>query len=425
VIWYYKAFYGFGDLSAVTVVIFSPTKGMDMQSLPVRNQRSLRFLTLSQAGLFAANGLTIPLMANHFATLGAGPALVGIMFAAQQFGSLAAPYLWGLRSDRIGQRRPIIMLALGLAASAMLVIALTRIVWLVVVAQLVLGVATAGFNAGSLALAGDLIEDATSRGRMLGFFRTTGSLAFACTAIMGGFMADTAGLWVPIVIAAIMLAIGCVAALGIREATESAVRVPDVGTDVASHASNFPVRTMVVYFAVVFTWFYGMGAVAWQWPAFMHSLGYSQSLISGLWALAAAGEVPGLILAGFLADRWGRRPLLMTGLIGQGAIYVLYQFVAPMWGIFPLQMLRSLTYSSYETPALLVATELGLRQRRGRLAGLYHTIAALGGVIGSMIGGQIVAGYGYAVSFTAAGIIMIVVALVVARRLPRVVRTTV
>lgn len=395
-----------------------------MQSLPVHNQRSLRFLTFSQAGVFAASGLTIPLMANHFANLGAGPALVGILLAAQQFGALTAPYLWGLRSDQIGQRRPIIMVALGLAASAMLVIALTKIVWLVVIAQLVLGIATAGFNAGSLALAGDLIEDATSRGRMLGFFRTTGSLAFACTAIMGGFIADYTGLWLPIVIAAIMLGIGALTALGIREATVSAVRMPTDRATVAAHPSNFSIRTTVVYFTVVFTWFYGMGAVAWQWPAFMHSLGYSQSLISGLWALAAIGEVPGLTLAGFLADRWGRRPLLMAGLIGQGSIYVLYQFIAPTWGIFPLQMIRSLTYSSYETPALLVATELGLRQQRGRLAGLYHTIAALGGVVGATVGGQIVARYGYAVSFISAGLIMILISLFVAHRLPRVVPST-
>lgn len=394
-----------------------------MQSLPPRNQRSLRFLTLSQAGLFAANGLTIPLLANHFAALGAGPALVGIIFAAQQFGSLAAPYLWGLRSDRIGQRRPIIMLSLGLAASAMLIIALTRIVWLVVVAQLVLGVATAGFNAGSLALAGDLIEDVTARGRVFGFFRTTGSLAFACTAIMGGFIADQAGLWVPIVMAAAMLTIGCLLAFGIREAVRGDSALSEVAPTAPSHPSNYPLRTVVVYFAVVFTWFYGMGAVAWQWPAFMHSLGYPQSVISGLWALAAAGEVPSLILSGYLADRWGRRPLLMTGLIGQGGIYLLYQFVAPTWGIFPLQMLRSLSYSSYETPALLVATELGLRQRRGRLAGLYHTMAALGGVVGATIGGQMVARFGYPVSFSSAGAIMILVAMVIARRLPRVVES--
>jgi MFS family permease len=161
-----------------------------------------------------------------------------------------------------------------------------------------------------------------------------------------------------------------------------------------------------------------MGAVAWQWPALMRSLGYHQSSISGLWALAAAGEVPALTLAGLLADRWGRRPLLVAGLTGQAAIYGLYQFVAPTWGIVPLQMVRSLSYSSYETPALLMATELGLRQRRGRLAGLYHTIAALGGVVGATVGGQLVARWGYATSFTVASAGMLLVAWVVARRLP-------
>jgi MFS family permease len=81
-------------------------------------------------------------------------------------------------------------------------------------------------------------------------------------------------------------------------------------------------------------------------------------------------------------------------------------------------MIRSLTYSSYETPALLMATELGLRQRRGRLAGIYHTIAALGGVIGSAVSGFIIAQTSYALSFTISGIFMVAIALLVARRLP-------
>jgi ABC-type dipeptide/oligopeptide/nickel transport system permease component len=82
---------------------------------------------------------------------------------------------------------------------------------------------------------------------------------------MGGVLADKAGLWVPIVIAALMLAIGCLMALGIREAAPADVVVTAVNSDCGiSTPSNFPVRTMVVYFAVVFTWFYGMGAVAWR-----------------------------------------------------------------------------------------------------------------------------------------------------------------
>jgi len=393
-------------------------KGKRMMSVAQLNRRSLRFLALSQAGLFASNGLTVPLMANHFGELGAGPAIVGMMFAAQQLGSLIAPYLWEAQSDRMARRRPIVMVALALSALSLFVIALTTTWWVVIVAQLLLGIAGAGFSAGSLALVGDLIEDAQSRGRMLGIFRTTGSLAFALTAVAGGFVADAYGLWVPILVAAIMQGLGGIATLGVREAVTTP---PSDATVPMTESSDAPVdwRTSVAFFVVVFTWFYGMGAVAWQWPALMRSLGYHQSAISGLWALAAAGEVPALTLAGLLADRWGRRPLLVAGLTGQATIYGLYQFVAPTWGIVPLQMLRSLTYSSYETPALLMATELGLRQRRGRLAGLYHTMAALGGVVGATVGGQLVARWGYATSFTVASVGMVLVAWLVARRLPQ------
>jgi MFS family permease len=317
------------------------------------------------------------------------------------------------------------MIALAISSLSLFVISVTSTWWLVIVAQLLLGIAGAGYNAGSLALVGDLIEDAGSRGRMVGIFRTTGSLAFALTAVFGGFIADWYGLWVPILLAAGMQALGGVATLGVTEAQrdDGGVSSQDRG---ASSATSTPAdaqqpsrATSIAFFVVVFTWFYGMGAVAWQWPALMRSLGYSQSTISGLWALAAAGEVPALTIAGVLADRWGRRPLLMAGLTGQASIYFLYQFLAPTWAIVPLQMIRSLTYSSYETPALLMATELGLRQRRGRLAGMYHTTAALGGVVGATIGGQLVAQWDYATSFTVASIGMVLVALLVARTLPR------
>jgi MFS family permease len=392
-----------------------------MALMSLANRRSLRFLALSQAGLFAANGLTVPLMVNHFGALGAGPALVGLMFAASQFGSLIAPYLWGLRSDQIGRRRPIIFIALIISSLALLTISLTKTVWVVMIAQLLLGIAGAGFNAGSLALAGDLIEDSSSRGRVLGFFRTTGSLAFAITAVGGGFIADAFGLWAPILLASIMQALGCLATFGIQEVARPALE-PTADTPnqpMSPTTPQFSRGATIAFFVVVFSWFYGMGAVAWQWPAFMKTLDYSQSSISALWALAALGEVPALTIAGLLADRWGRRPLLMAGLTGQGSIYMLYQLVAPTWGIVPLQMLRSLTYSSYETPALLVATEMGLRQRRGRLAGMYHTIAALGGVVGATIGGQLVAWQGYTFSFMVAGMWMMFVAWFIASRLPR------
>lgn len=381
------------------------------------NGRSLRFLTLAQASLFASNGLTVPLMANHMHTVVSAPAAVGLLFAAQQAGGLLAPYVWGAVSDRLGKRKPIILLALALSATSLGCVAFAQTFLFMLVAQAVFGIASAGFSAGNLALVGDLIEDAGSRGRVLGLFRMSGSIAFATTAVCGGFLADAYGLWLPVALGATSQAFGCLAVFGLSEAVGS-TPVPDGAAAESMTESAADRRHAVLFFIVVFTWFYGMGAVAWQWPAFMRSIGYHQSSISALWALAALGEVPSLAFAGRMADRLGRRTLLTGSLLAQGTVYTLYQFVAPTWGIAPLQLFRAVSFSSYEAPALLVATELGMRARRGRYAGLYHTIAGLGGVVGSGIGGLVVGGWGYGVSFTAAAILMAFVALFFARRLP-------
>ena len=249
-----------------------------MFSVPQVHRRSFLFLILSQAGLFAANGLTVPLMANHYATLNADPTIIGIIFAVQQFGSLAAPYLWGLRSDHLGQRRPVIFMALAMAGASMLSVAFAHAVWLVIVAQLIFGVSVAGFNAGGLALIGDLIEDSASRGRLLGFVRTTGSLAFALTAVTGGFIADAYGSWLPICIGGCMLLLGCLASFGI---TERAQPKPVSGTEASAAEVEVttPLAVAVLFFAVVFTWFYGMGSVAWLWPGWLVK-GASTSSIS-------------------------------------------------------------------------------------------------------------------------------------------------
>jgi MFS family permease len=173
------------------------------------------------------------------------------------------------------------------------------------------------------------------------------------------------------------------------------------------------------FLALSFAWFFGMGSVVSLWPVFMHNNGYTQTQISGLWALAALGEVGCLLLAGYLADRLGRKWVILAGVSIMACVYTAYTFAPAFVWFIPIQIVRSFAYSSFEAPALLYATELGLRQRRGRLAGLYYSASGLGGVAGSLLGAAAAQAFGMTTMYRSVALGMVAVALVVALVMPR------
>ena len=72
-----------------------------------------------------------------------------------------------------------------------------------------------------------------------------------------------------------------------------------------------------------------------------------------------------------------------------------------------------------EAPALLYATELGLRRQRGRLAGLFYSAGSLGAIAGSIAGGVIAQWVGLSNMFRMAVVLMLAVALVIGKVMPR------
>jgi len=368
--------------------------------------------------VFAASGLTVPLLSNYIRVLGADTSQIGLVFAVYQTASLASQYWWGQRSDRLGRRKPLVMIGTAGLALAFLGSAAAPNYQVLYITRILEGLAFAAYSTGSLALIGDLLENQQQRGRMMGFYRMFGSLAFAGTALAGGWLADSFGLRIPVALSAGCFALACVLVLSIRETpttpvTPSTTIIGDIPDD---PPTNW--RILGPFLGLTFAWFMGMGSVVSLWPVFMNGLGYSQTQISGLWALAAAGEVLWLFVAGVLADRIGRKWVIVTGVAGMACIYTAYTFAPSFMWFLPIQIIRSFTYSCFETPALLYATELGLRTQRGRLAGLYYSASGIGGIAGSALGGAAAQAFGMAPMFRATTLILLLAALAAAIVMP-------
>ncbi len=249
---------------------------------------SLLLLTLIIALVFAAVGISSPLMTLYLEALGASYAQIAVILATVAAVSLFSSYGWGRRPMHSGRRKPLLIVGLGG----------------LVVTYILLSRATSASRHGpsgwsrprssrptappASCVVGDLLAQRDRRGQRMGTYRGIGSLAFAggahwwadgwptrrrcarCSSPAPSSMRLAAGV-----------------ALLLRE-----VRVPPVeraaepaqpGTRPAPFrglAAGLP----LLFIAGVFLWTMAWNGQPSMWPNYMSTLGHSKTTISTLGA---------------------------------------------------------------------------------------------------------------------------------------------
>jgi MFS family permease len=365
----------------------------------ISHPSSFLLLTVIIVLVFAAIGISSPLMTLYFEALGADYRHISLIMASAAVISLLSNYLWGRVSDRLGRYKPLIVA--GLTAAALAYFLLSRVAspelaWAVRLWQ---ALALAAYTTTSLAFMGDLVS--SQRGQRMGTYRGIGSLAFAVGAVIGGRVADRFSLRLTFVVCAGFYVLAAFTALALREArVVPADRQQAPGTSgSARHLSNFA-RLPWLFLIGVALWSAAWYAQASLWPNFMATLGYSKTTISSLWGLAALIEAPSMRWIGHFSDIAGRVPVLAASGLGAAVVMAGYiwlaRWLAPLLGI---QLIRGLTFASLTATAMTYATETGDARTRGRHSGMYNAAAGAGQLLGLLMSGPLAQARGFEVMF--------------------------
>ncbi|MEY4710902.1 MAG: hypothetical protein RIS88_352 [Pseudomonadota bacterium] len=364
---------------------------------PAGNRQVAPYAVLS-ASYFAHIGFFNPYLPLWLQHLGFPIVVISLLAAVQSGTRIFAPYVWGMLSDRTGERVRL------LRWSAFVALVSSIGLWWdggplwVGVVLLVLFTHTSSMMALTEAAMAHLVAGDWGR---YGRIRLWGSMGFMATVFVAGAWFEHFGMghfpaWALLTLAAVLAG-----TLWLPDVREPRADPRDHGGPVGPVLRQAPVRW---FFATLFFHVTAHFSIYAYFSLYLDAKGYSKATIGALWAVSVVVEIAWFFLQGRLMrlarmSRWLMVCSLATvarmGLVGVAADWVLALVVA--------QLLHALTFAAHHTACIAVVTHHFPGRLRARGQALFTVIGyGLGGVLGVLAGGGLITRFGYEALYGAA-----------------------
>lgn len=364
---------------------------------------------------FFIMGLLLPVYGKE---LGASALEIGIIFSAFSIMTVLMRPLVGWALDRFGRRPFYISGMLGYALT-MVAFAYSDQIWGMVAARLLQGLSSAFAWLSASAIIADItgpenraryfgrLSQASSRGSILGAFVVFSMYSGDWN--IGGWRGSFL-----IFAAASLVAFG-IALRGMRETNPGVSQVRKPRPIVWSQAWTLLMLVTLVT------------AGAWSMTSPILILFLQERLNAGLGEIAWAFLPSGLIWAmlpshlGRLADRFGRKPLMVLGLVVSAATMFILPSLTSMVGLAVLWSVLALSFAAGDPAEQALVADLTDGDQRGRAYGLYVMASDIGAALGPLGGGWLYDRYDPSAPFLANGVILAIcaLALIFFLRIPR------
>ncbi|GAB7011085.1 MFS transporter [Halorubrum trueperi] len=350
--------------------------------------------------------------------LGGGESiLAGTWFLAAEFGAfVVCAVLWGIVSDSLGTRSPLVVLGATGGAASYLAVAFAPSLGLGFGAVLLLRVVGGAFTIGAFSLSITMLMDLSGgHGRNMGAAGTAIGLGAALGSVVGGQLTGLDPL-APLYGGAVLLA--SAAALAWTVPDRSAGGGLPVGTVIARVRTR---PTLLVPFAFGYidrltAGFFALTGVAYFRDAFGIDAATAGFTLALFFVPFAVLQYP----VGSLSDRIGRFLPVIVGSMLYGVTIIAVVF-APRYGIAAgLMVLVGICGALVSPTTMALVTDIVPASERGAAMGGFNVFGSLGMLSGFLVGGTITELYGYLPAFLAAGGLEIAIAVLALRAVRRI-----
>ncbi len=335
--------------------------------------------------------LQYPIAAPFAATLGAGPALVGLIVAAYSMANLGANLVAGTLLDRLGRGGPLLASVL-LTALTVACYGLVHTPGQLLGLRLVHGVVVAVLAPGAFALVGDLAPP-EQRGRLMGINGAMIALAAIIAPAVAGILQERAGYAAVFLVDALVLTGAGIALLGFLKHIPRRRPAHDREPFATGGWSGL-VRQEIGPFATILAFAIALGIFVTHVPERLEFLGIAASVRGA--AFSTYGILAALVMISPLPSRLLRRAGLQASAGGLSLISIGLLVASAVWSVSPnaLAQLTLLGAAIFGIGfGLLFPTVTAEAARRsppdlrGRAFGVFYALYSLGVVLGALASG--------------------------------------
>ena len=325
----------------------------------------------------------LPIMASDLDPSGF---LVGLVTSAWFFSRIFLEFPAGIISDRVGHRR---LMIFGIALSCLgpLLCSFASSIWMLIIGRGVWGLGTAFYFMNNMAMLMEILPR-NVRGRALGLFQGLEFIGSFMGAPVGAFLAVyftyNQVFYFTLAMTVISLVIawfsGNLRGIEHRDSKRELPSINEIKSAVMNHA------ILAICFSSMFRMLVMQGVFQTILQLYLKkTLLFDIESIGLIVSMKVLGQVPALVAAGMLSDKFGRKPILLAGFGVSAASLFLLTKVDSFGGLMLVNFLGGVGEGLDMTTLIAWLTDITPSNFKGGTMGLFRTFMDVGGFIGPIL----------------------------------------